>query len=117
MSDNVDLRNTQGGPDLDTVRTEHEGEDRNPDVTSGAPHPTQGSIPTGDDPHLAGAPDVSGGVDPVPLSERERQALEMQRRDPDGPSYEQGQDEGDTTGGSTDPANTRSFSDAGNESR
>jgi hypothetical protein len=120
MSENVDLHNTQGGPDLDTVRREREPEEAENaglDDLSGAPFPTEGPDPTGDDPHRPGAPDVSEGVEPNPLDQRDREAVRMQKRDPDGPTYEVDQNPEDhTSGGSTDPNNSTSFSDAGNQS-
>jgi hypothetical protein len=73
--------------------------------------------PTGDDPYIAGADEVSGGVEPDPLSREEQRAVKMQKLDPDGPSYEAHVDPDDhSTGGSVDPNNSHSFSDSGNES-
>ncbi|HEY0867151.1 MAG TPA: hypothetical protein VGE01_07230 [Fimbriimonas sp.] len=128
MSENRDLRNLDGGPDLATAGREETGiwkekestatPARAADERSGAPFPTQGDAPSADDPFAAGSPEVSGGVDAAPMTPRERQAVEMQKNDPDGPSYEAHQDPEDrSTGGSIDPNNARSFSDSGNETQ
>lgn len=114
MSEHKDRTNLSGGPDLDTagpedggIRKEKEStsrRSRDADERSGAPDPMQGPTPSGDDPFIPGAPDVAGGVEPIPLDERERKAVEMQKHDPDGPSYEAHQDPQDhSTGGSIDP--------------
>jgi hypothetical protein len=107
-----DVTNLSGGPDLDTMRKESpdvvDSDDtarENPrlaDERSGAPFPTSDPAPSGDDPFVAGGPEVTGGLqDPGP---------EMPGLDPsgeDGPTYEK--DQGpvdDESGGSTDPHNS-----------
>jgi hypothetical protein len=74
--------------------------------------------PSGDDPYVAGTRPEPGGEEPPALTERERQAIEMAKRDPtgdDGPTYERNQDPEDTSGGSTDPHNTLGHADSGDE--
>lgn len=119
MSDNVDGRNVSGGPDLDTsgredpgVSNEKEGSPTNArvaDERSGAPLKTHGPDPSGDDPFHSGARENSSGNEEPDNANRRVQEV--------GPSYEVDQDPEDhVTGGSSDPANTRSFTDSGNES-
>jgi hypothetical protein len=75
--------------------------------------------PSADDPFVPGAPPTPGGEEPPPPTDREKQALEYAKKDPsgeEGPSYERNQDPEDTTGGSTDPHNTLTHADSGNES-
>ncbi|MGV3617695.1 MAG: hypothetical protein ACO1SV_20405 [Fimbriimonas sp.] len=75
--------------------------------------------PSGDDPFVPGAAPSPGGEEPPPLTEGEREAVEMAKADPTGdagPSYERNQDPEDATGGSADPHNTLGHADSGNES-
>jgi len=103
----------EGGPDFDTSRdTRHAAElhGRYADERSGAPLPTEGPDPTGDDPFDAGAREETGGIDPWPLDPQEEEAVDIAKRDQDGPPYEVN----DAPGGSSDPSDTLSFSDSGN---
>jgi hypothetical protein len=81
--------------------------------------PVRGGDPSADDPFFAGAPPRSGGAEPEPLDEREKEAIEMAKHDPEGekgPSYERNQGVVDSpAGGSTDPHNTLSHADSGDE--
>jgi hypothetical protein len=75
--------------------------------------------PTAEDPYVPGAPEAPGGEEPSAPTEGEKQALDYAKKDPtgeNGPSYERNQDPEDTTGGSTDPHNTLTHADSGNES-
>ncbi len=75
--------------------------------------------PSAADPFVPGARPESGGEEPPPLSEREREALDMAKHDPtgeSGPSYERDQGPDDPSGGSIDPHNTLGHADSGNES-
>ena len=105
-----------GGPDLDTVKREPvaDGEDaeaqnpRTADERSGKPFPTTPPDPTGDDPHMAGALRDAEGDE---IEEGSGELAEPQPQG-DGPIYERDQGPGDDrTGGSSDPANTRSHAD------
>ena len=124
-----DITNLSGGPDRDTVRRDPDFVDlaENPDLDeeaqnprssderSGAPFPTHGPDPTGDDPHMAGAMDDATGDRIQEGSGELKEIHEHPKLDPsgeDGPSYERNQGPADdTTGGSTDPNNTLSHSD------
>lgn len=115
-------RDIAGGPDLDTAIDEspRHGSTTNArpaDERSGAPFPTSGDTPTGDDPYVAGADDVAGGVEPTPLDPKEQRAAQMAKQDPtgeNGPTYERHDNE---SGGSTDPHNSLGLTDSGLEPR
>lgn len=73
--------------------------------------------PSAEDPYISSTP-VSGGEDSSRSSPRTEEAIEMAKADPDGkngPSYERDQSPEDKSGGSTDPHNTLTHSDSGNE--
>jgi len=63
-------------------------------------------------PFDAGAAEETGGIEPWPLDAQEEEAIDIARRDQDGPSYEVNS----APGGSSDVGNSRSFSDSGDES-
>ena len=88
---------------------------RQADERSGKPFPTMPPDPTGDDPHMAGALNDTGGDDIHEGSGELEHIHSPKKLDPsgeDGPTYEKEQGPGDDhTGGSTDPNNTLSHSD------